>query len=569
MARSHQPAAVRSGKVVLFVLIGLVLAVLAVGIFLFPVWRAGRQMETAYELRDLGQRTEAAEAARKALDMRAEYPDAHRFLAYALMESSPEEAYGHLDALVRMGEASWDDRKAFVRLAQNQRELDRARIILDELMEQGATSDADVLALSAGQIRLERGDPDHALRRAEEALAINPDQPRALLLKGSILLQRPDPVERIQSKQALLRAGESGTAEGLEALLLLAGATGLPITRDERLEIADKLLTHPLASTASDLLAFRISYALQPEEREAVIERAIARIAEENRAALGEFLNSVGRPDRTLELIGAEEAVADSDLYRVRLSALLLLQQNDEAVSMLTADDVPIPELARSTMLSQVLDPAQEANRDRINEEWERAFTLAAEELNPAAALVLARQAMSRGQTGKAYEAFRLAFQDEGIRIQASIQDWEQFFGATLVTAGLEEGLEVALRFQEVQPDYMLNRNNVAYLNLLLNQSVDESVAEAADLVRRRPEVTGFKTTLALGYLRQGKPQEAHAVLTGIDVDWESQTGSNRAIYAAVLNAVGQREEAVSLASTIREGSVFAPEWELVAPLVD
>ena len=110
-------------------------------------------------------------------------------------------------------------------------------------------------------------------------------------------------------------------------------------------------------------------------------------------------------------------------------------------------------------------------------------------------------------------------------------------------------------------------QNDLAYLDLLLNENIAPSLESAAQRVKRFPDVLAYRTTLALAHLRNGDAAAARRVYGGIETDWSTAQPGWHAVYAAVLAASGEQALAGSHAREIHIARLKAEERVLIAGL--
>ena len=110
-------------------------------------------------------------------------------------------------------------------------------------------------------------------------------------------------------------------------------------------------------------------------------------------------------------------------------------------------------------------------------------------------------------------------------------------------------------------------KNDLAYLNLLFQEKVDDSLRVSEELVAALPERPAYRTTLALAYLRKNQPEKALAAYPQTGIDWSSALPGWQAVHAAVLAANGQMEQARKLAASIPWERLKPEERDLIRTL--
>jgi tetratricopeptide (TPR) repeat protein len=107
--------------------------------------------------------------------------------------------------------------------------------------------------------------------------------------------------------------------------------------------------------------------------------------------------------------------------------------------------------------------------------------------------------------------------------------------------------------------------DQLAYLNLLLDEDVDKNLAVAKKLVEKYPNRLSYRVTAALGYLRQHNPTAALAQFDSpVPIDWKQALPAWRAVYAAALLGGDRNEEAQKIIATIPRDRLNPEERALI-----
>jgi predicted Zn-dependent protease len=109
------------------------------------------------------------------------------------------------------------------------------------------------------------------------------------------------------------------------------------------------------------------------------------------------------------------------------------------------------------------------------------------------------------------------------------------------------------------------NRNNYAYLSLLLNRDAKEATQAAEKAVKIGPKNPAFQSTLALARLRANRWEEALELMGRRDV--AGLTPGERAIKAAIFLGLDRKPDAVSMAQGLRSEMMLPEEWNLLGSL--
>jgi DNA-binding SARP family transcriptional activator len=115
-------------------------------------------------------------------------------------------------------------------------------------------------------------------------------------------------------------------------------------------------------------------------------------------------------------------------------------------------------------------------------------------------------------------------------------------------------------------PDDPAPQNDLAYLNLLLNERVEASKETAEALHKAHPNVMAYRNTLALAYLRLDDPASARKLYEDLNLDWKMLQPGWQAVHAAVIGANGDAQNARVLAKEIPLNALKPEEHALIQP---
>jgi len=114
-------------------------------------------------------------------------------------------------------------------------------------------------------------------------------------------------------------------------------------------------------------------------------------------------------------------------------------------------------------------------------------------------------------------------------------------------------------------PEDVNAADQLAYLNLLLNEDVDKNFATARKLAEQYPNRLSYRVTAALGYLRQHNAAAALAQFNApAPIDWKQTLPSWRAVYAAALLGTDRSEEAKKIIAGIPRDKLNSQEQALI-----
>jgi tetratricopeptide (TPR) repeat protein len=522
-------------------------------------WRADQLMNGAEKSVERGSLVEAYQSARSAHGLDPNNLRALRMLAEMYEGTGAREALAYRRSVAESAGATGQDRAAYLRVLIRAGRLDLA----DEFVRKmGVTGRADpvVAALIADLLRM-RGQPEEA--RAVEDLAaassVLGEKTTAELIQARGRLESPDPAERAQARATLLRIGASKVPEARDALRILAAAPDR--TEKETREIIRLLEANPLNPAADFFLAKTLTLELRPDWRGAVLEEARKLWSggtEEQRTALAEFLMRHGDAEGVLDLPVTRQGRA----FLLRLDALARLGRWPtirEELVLASAEKNALDPFFIEVFQARVAQEMREISMADVR--WKQAMSKAAG--NPQKLEFLANFAEKSGNLPMAAEAYRSMVKFPA----AAVPGYLGLIRIAEKRADVRQLRDVIGELSRQLPEDPAPKNDLAYLNLLLNDRIDDSLQISRDLVSALPDRAAYRTTLALAYLRKNESQKALAAYDETKIDWSAALPGWQAVRAAVLAANGQEEEARRLAASINWDRLKPQERDLVRTL--
>lgn len=522
-------------------------------------WRAEQLMGSAEKSVARGALVEAYQSARSAYGLDPNNVRALRMLADMYEGSGAAETLAYRRALAENADASPQDRAAYLRTALRSGRLDLADEFLAKIGIAGR-ADPEVAAIAADLLRL-RGEPDKARQLESEsaATAKSGQEGKASLLQARGRLESADPAERASARADLFRLAKTKEPEGRDALRLIAATADR--TEKETEELVRLLEADPKATAGDRLLAKSLLLEIHPDWRGAVLEevkKLYTGGTEEERLALAEFLLRYGDPEGVLAL----PAIRKGRPFLLRLDALARLGRWTTIRG----------ELNQASEEKDALDPFfVEVFQARVSQElrelsmadlrWKQAMAKAAG--NPQKMEFLANFAEKSGNLAMASEAYRSMVKFPATAVPG-------YLGLIRVAekrADTRQLRDIMAELVRQLPQDPAPKNDLAYLNLLFNEKVDDSLQTAQELVAALPERGAYRTTLALAYLRKNQAPEALAVYETMNLNWSTALPGWQAVRAAVLAANGRDAEARSLALSINWDRLKPQERDLVRAL--
>jgi tetratricopeptide (TPR) repeat protein len=343
------------------------------------------------------------------------------------------------------------------------------------------------------------------------------------------------------------------------------------------LEIANALENHPDARPYHKLLALELRARHDPiltdqyvadavqrfgnGARLAQIYEGSAQFADETLAALAAWLNKIGRPAKTLEVLPQARASQRRDLFLHYLNALAALQRWNDIKDLLTSERSVIEPVLQHMYLAVAQTHLGAATA--ATNEWQRALEVAntADKL-----LALGGYAEQNSANDIADAAYSGA-------IKMAPKNRAAYTGRlrlALAAGHTAQAQSIAGEIAQLWPDDAEARNQDAYLRLLLGAS--DGAAEAAEreakvLVKKEPRNWLAAATLGLARLRLGRNKEALAAFRKVRVTGTEPPGV-LAVRAAILAANGYQEGARGDAQNLGGEHLLPEERALIAPLL-
>jgi tetratricopeptide (TPR) repeat protein len=329
-------------------------------------------------------------------------------------------------------------------------------------------------------------------------------------------------------------------------------------------EVADALENHPDARPYHKLLALEVRTRQDPILTDQLVADAIQRFGngdDETLAALAAWLNKIGRPAKTLEMLPETHAVQRQDLFLPYLDALGALQRWNAIKELLSSERFPIDPMIQHMYLA--VAQTQLGSASGATNEWRRALEVAN---TPEKASSLAKYAERSSVNDIADAAY-------SITIKILPKNREAYDGRlrlAMESGHTSQAQSIAAEIAQFWPDDAEARNQDAYLRLLLGASGDAAKAAERDaqlLVAKEPRNWQARATLGLAYLRLGQNKEALAAIREPRVTGVEPPGP-LAVRAAILAANGYQDGARNDARLVNAKPLLPEERALIAPLV-
>ena len=447
------------------------------------------------------------------------------------------------------------DREDYAELLIKTNRLNLAEKVIDPLLKDNP--DTKALQLAARYSR-KIGDNVKASEYLRVASKRTPDDDAPRFQLAEVLAQSTDAADQAEARKILWELAARPIVYKKAAVEALAAAPEL--TTDERKRLLQELTALTPKTAKDDLLAADMRIQLQPDEAARVYREEVERWRNgqsQELLDLARWLNAHQQPELVLSTFPIERTLEDNQLLLARLDALATLQRWNDIDGVLNRTDVTLdPSVIESFRARTALE--RNANLD-AEVHWNHAISLAASDPYKLRFVAnFAEQSRATAAALKAYEQLA-RFPEHADFAYRGTQRVSQRSGDTAVQRTAMSKISARA------PEDPNAADQLAYLNLLLGEDVDQNFAVAKKLAEQYPSRLSYRVTTALGYLRQHDPASALAQFKGpVSIDWKRTLPAWRAVYAAALLASDRNDEARDIIATIPRDRLNPQERELI-----
>jgi hypothetical protein len=368
---------------------------------------------------------------------------------------------------------------------------------------------------------------------------------------------------------------QSGDAVTLE---LAPTSPSTPAGRTMTLkEVANALENHPDGRPSHKLLALEVRARQDPALTDQYVADAVERfgnaarlgqtyqggadLADETLLALATWLNKIGRPAKTLEVLPEARAIQRQDFLIQYANALVALQRWTDVKELFLSEHSVVDPMAQHMYLA--VAQARLGSATGATNEWQRALQVAN---TPEKLLTLAANAEQNSAVDIADAAYSEV-------IKTATTNRAAYAGRlrlALAAGKTTQAQTIAAEIARLWPDDAVARNQDAYLRLLLGASGDAAEAaqrEAEVLVAKEPRNWQARATLGLACLRLGRNKEALEAIRGQRVTGVEPPGA-LAVRAAILATNGYEDGARNDALLVSANPLLPEERALISPLL-
>lgn len=517
--------------------------------------RANQFAAAGNELAQAGKWNEAADKYRAALQMDPVNYQGLRGAARLALKADRPEAAGLWEQVVKLPQATVEDRQEYAGLLINSGRLTLAEKIIDPLLK--SNPDTKTLLLAA-RYSTRTGENPKAIEFARLAAkrAPNDDAPQFQL--AQLLAQSTSQTQQAEARKILWTlAGKEGDYKN-GAIEALARAPQLSI--DEKKRVLELLAASSTNDVSHDLLVADMRIQIQPDQADHIYDQTIERWrtgSPEQLVQLARWLNVHQQPERVLSLFSLEQAFENNPLLLTRLDALAGLQRWSDIDEVLNRREVTLDPCVMESFRARTA--AERGGSLDAEVHWNHAISLAGNDPDKLRFVAnFAEQSHAADGALKAYEELA-RFPEEAKAAYLGAERVGRRTGDPATERVAAEKVAAAA------PDDPNAANHLAYLNLLMNNDVDANLATATGLAQKYPDRLSYRVTAALGCLRQHNPSPALAQFNApAPIDWKRTQPAWRAVYAATLLANGRKDEARDMIATIPLDRLNSEERALV-----
>lgn len=447
------------------------------------------------------------------------------------------------------------DREDYAELLIKTNRLNLAEKAIDPLLKDNP--DTKALQLAARYAR-KIGDNVKAGEYLRIASKRAPDDDAPRFQLAEVLAQSTDAADQAEARKILWELAARPNVYKRAAVEALGAAPEL--TTDERKRLLQELMALTPKTAKDDLLAADMRVQLQPDEAARIYREEVERWRNgqsQGLLDLARWLNAHQQPELVLSTFPVERTLEDNQLLLARLDALATLQRWNDIDGVLNRTDVTLdPSVIESFRARTALE--RNANLD-AEVHWNHAISLAGSDPYKLRFVAnFAEQTRATAAALKAYEQLA-RFPEHADFAYRGTQRVSQRSGDTAAQRAAMSKISARA------PEDPNAADQLAYLNLLLREDVDQNFAVAKKLAEQYPNRLSYRVTTALGYLRQHDPASALAQFKGpVSIDWKRTLPAWRAVYAAALFASDRNDEARDIIATISRDRLNPQERELI-----
>jgi tetratricopeptide (TPR) repeat protein len=319
---------------------------------------------------------------------------------------------------------------------------------------------------------------------------------------------------------------------------------------------------HPASDPASLLFADKLQLDLQPDSRSPILQGLVKRLLAlppMDRLPAVDWLIDVQEPTLAQAALPLPDAIASTKTFEMWIEATILLKQWNTIDKALADPANPLP--AYRTQALEATIAGIKGNPAKSRELW--SAVLSKNRDRPDVFLELLISLIRVGEWKVLYQEMPALLNDQNWAfkaVQTLIPIARQYRDSTLMLEFYQQAMKSRIIANEETV-----KDRAGYTRLILGEAVPLEALESRS--RKNPENASFRLTYALGLLKSGSKVKALFELKDVEpsIQVDALLPHQKAVYAAIVAANGEVEEAQGIIKTISPGSLTRQEEALVS----
>jgi hypothetical protein len=418
--------------------------------------------------------------------------------------------------------------------------------------------------LVQAEIYASQGDPFEQERELRAALA-QKESPEILNALACFLLDRKNDLSLHGAEAATLLRKISLIDSGPLGLAALKTALSSGILfEDDILEWLDAYRAHPASDPASALFVDEIQMRVFPDSCVSVYQGVVSRglaLRPESRIPLARWLLQNKQAPAVLTLLPINDVIDNSSAFQCWVDASMSLKKWDQIENALVSPSNPLPPYKTQALRATIAGMSGDsAKSEKL---WRE--VLLKYRSQPDVFLQLLVRLTYAGKWEMLYAELPVLLNDPSWAlktVETLIPVARQHADSTIMLEFYNRTLKSRFLFKDALPN-----DRAAYTKLILGDFIPLDELESRS--RKYPENASFRLTYALGLLKSGSKMKALFELKDVEplIQVNALLPHQKAVYAAIVAANGQVEEAQGIIKMISFGSLTRQEEALVSPL--
>ena len=332
---------------------------------------------------------------------------------------------------------------------------------------------------------------------------------------------------------------------------------------DDALRLIQIIRSHPASDPASFLFADKLQLDFQPASRSLILQGLVKRLLALSlmeRLPAVDWLIDIQEPTLAQAALPLPDAIASPKTFEMWIEVAIALKQWSAIAQALADPANPLP--AYRTQALEATIAGIKGNPAKSRELW--IAVLSKNRDRPDIFLELLTSLIRVGEWKVLYQEMPTLLNDQKWAfkaVQTLIPVARQYRDSTLML----EFYRQAMKSRIIANEETI-KDRAGYTRLILGETVP--LGELESRAKRYPENASFRLTYALGLLKSGSKVKALFELKDVEpsIQVHALLPHQKAVYAAIVAANGQDEEAQGIIKMISFGSLTRQEEALVSP---